>query len=78
MEETKEEFSKVLLRAQKLGYAEPINPKISVTPCATMASTNASLGVNFAISSHLFDLSRYSDTAKHRSRKNIYLPVYRV
>ena len=52
MEETKEEFSKVLLRAQKLGYAEPINPKLDLNGYDALAKVKilSSLAFNNKIS----------------------------
>ncbi len=52
MEETKEDFSKVLLRAQKLGYAEPINPKLDLNGYDALAKVKilSSLAFNNKIS----------------------------
>ena len=52
MEETKEEFSKVLLRAQKLGYAEPVNPKLDLNGYDALAKVKilSSLAFNSKIS----------------------------
>ncbi len=52
MEETKEDFSKVLSRAQKLGYAEPINPKLDLNGYDALAKVKilSSLAFNNKIS----------------------------
>ena len=52
MEETKEEFSNVLSRAQKLGYAEPVNPKLDLNGYDALAKVKilSSLAFNNKIS----------------------------
>ena len=52
MEETKEEFSKVLSKAQKLGYAEPVNPKLDLNGYDALAKVKilSSLAFNKKIS----------------------------
>jgi len=52
MEETKESFAKVLSRAQKLGYAEPVNPKLDLNGYDALAKIKilSSLAFNNKIS----------------------------
>ena len=52
MEETKEDFSKVLSKAQKLGYAEPVNPKLDLNGYDALAKVKilSSLAFNKKIS----------------------------
>ena len=52
MEETKESFSKVLLRAQKFGYAEPVDPKLDLNGYDALAKVKilSSLAFNNKIS----------------------------
>ena len=53
MEETKESFTKVLSKAQKLGYAEPVNPKLDLNGYDALAKVKilSSLAFNNKISS---------------------------
>ena len=53
MEETKESFTNVLSKAQKLGYAEPINPKLDLNGYDALAKVKilSSLAFNNKISS---------------------------
>ena len=52
MEETKDSFKNVLKNAQKLGYAEPINPKLDLNGYDTLAKVKilSSLAFNKKIS----------------------------
>ena len=52
MEETKDSFSNVLTKAQKLGYAEPINPKLDLNGYDALAKVKilSSLSFNNKIS----------------------------
>ena len=53
MEETKESFTNVLSKAQKLGYAEPVNPKLDLNGYDALAKVKilSSLAFNNKISS---------------------------
>tara|TARA_B100001250_G_scaffold388911_1_gene387560 strand:- start:20 stop:1309 length:1290 start_codon:yes stop_codon:yes gene_type:complete len=53
MEETKDSFKKVLSNAQKLGYAEPVNPKLDLNGYDALAKVKilSSLAFNTKISS---------------------------
>ena len=52
MESTKESFSKVLTKAQKLGYAEPVNPKLDLNGYDALSKVKilSSLAFNSKIS----------------------------
>ena len=52
MEQTKESFSKVLSKAQKLGYAEPVNPKLDLNGYDALSKVKilSSLSFNSKIS----------------------------
>ena len=54
MENSKQEFSKVLQKAQKLGYAEPSNPKLDLNGFDAFAKVRilSALAFNFKISRH--------------------------
>ena len=53
MEETKDSFKKVLSKAQKLGYAEPVNPKLDLNGYDALAKVKilSSLAFNTKVSS---------------------------